>query len=94
MGVPAYRWCMALTREALIELVRRLQVADFDTEAEGDRLLLDLRQAVPDPNVSDLVFWREPPLTAEEVVDQALRYQPITLGRVPGPAAPIGRRAK
>ena len=71
---------MAITREALIELVRRLQGADYDTEAEGDRLLMDLRLAVPDPNVSDLVFWHEPPLTAEEVVDQALLYKPIVSG--------------
>ena len=36
-----------------------------------------LKQNVPDPDVSDLIYWND--LTPEEIVDRALRYKPIQL---------------
>jgi hypothetical protein len=64
-----------LTRDQLIDLVERIQRADYETEVDGDRLLTRLKQSVPDPAVSDLIFWHEPPLSAAEVVDRALSYR-------------------
>jgi hypothetical protein len=64
-----------LTRDQLIDLVERIQRADYETEVDGDRLLTRLKQSVPDPAVSDLIFWHEPPLSAAEDVDRALSYR-------------------
>ena len=66
-----------LSREELVEAVRRIMAVEGD-EGELDELI-DLVQAnVPHPAVTDLIYW--PPegkdLTPEEVVEQALTYQP------------------
>ena len=58
-------------------MVRRIQAGDYATEADGDRLLDEVKQSVPDPEVSDLIYWRTPALTAEEIVDRAMAYAPI-----------------
>ncbi|MER5501862.1 hypothetical protein ABT096_32310 [Streptomyces sp. NPDC002561] len=49
------------------------------TEEEIDRALDRLRAQVPDPNVSDLIYWSDPPLSPEQVVEAALAYRPISL---------------
>ena len=68
---------MGFTRDELIAVVRRIQSRDYGTEADGDRLLEQLKQSVPDPAVSDLIFWHNPVLSAEEIVDRAMAYEPI-----------------
>ena len=70
---------MGMKRDELVAIVRRIQSSDYATEADGDRLLDHLKRSVPDPEVSDLIFWRKPALSAEEIVDRALAYEPITL---------------
>lgn len=51
---------------------------DYPDEAEGDRLIGWFNENCPHPDGSDLIFWpkdgKEP--TADEVVEQALSYQP------------------
>ncbi len=76
---------------ALVRLVQRIMDAEYQSEAEGDALLLELERSVVDPQVSDLIFWpaRHPrgkgrELTADEVVDIALAYKPIELGPASG----------
>ncbi|WP_258021518.1 hypothetical protein [Streptomyces anatolicus] len=66
------------TRAELIEIVQMLIDASL-SEVEEDALLEELKASVPHPRVSDLIFHQDPPLTAEEVVDQALAYRPIEL---------------
>lgn len=34
---------------------------------------------MPDPNVSDLIYWPVSTLTPEEIVDRALAYRTFTL---------------
>lgn len=61
----------------------------FETEGEGEAALRELESLVPDPRVSDLIFWPERhPLsasvpdskrTAELVVELAMRYEPFSL---------------
>ena len=46
---------------------------------EVDVLPAQLKRSVPDPEVSELIFWRKPALTAEEIVDRAMAYAPIIL---------------
>jgi hypothetical protein len=68
-----------LTKGELIELIRRISNAD-GTEAELDAMMEKIERGVPHPEVSDLIFY--PPegkeLTAEEIADRALSYEPIT----------------
>jgi hypothetical protein len=70
-----------MTRDELVQAVRRIIVAD-GTEEELDSLLALVERNVPHPAVSDLIFY--PPngieLSAEEVVGTALAYQPIERG--------------
>ncbi|MBP1161119.1 MULTISPECIES: bacteriocin immunity protein [Rhodococcus] len=68
----------ALGRDELVGIVRQLQEAK-GTEQEQDRLLEVLLANVPDPNVSDLIYWPVSTLTPEEIVDRALAYRPFTL---------------
>ncbi|MDA3647538.1 hypothetical protein LZ318_34290 [Saccharopolyspora indica] len=68
----------ALDREELVQIVRRLQEAE-GSEREQERLLEVLQANVPDPHVSDLIYWPMSTLAPEEIVDRALAYKPFTL---------------
>ncbi|MBC9912687.1 hypothetical protein [Chitinophaga varians] len=65
-----------MTREELIELVKKIAAA-AGTEEEIDNMLSLLAEQVSDPHVSDYIYWED--LTAEEVVDKALKHKPIQL---------------
>lgn len=67
---------MPMTRNELIDIVKKIAAAQ-GTEAEQDQLLDLLMQNVPDPNVTDYIFYDE--LSPEEIVDKALAYKPIQL---------------
>ena len=69
-----------MTREELIDLVDKLRSGD-GSEAQEDQWLKDLNDAVPDPRVSDYIFWdrADPPLTSAQIVDRALSYRAIEL---------------
>lgn len=67
-----------LNREQLIELVQRIMNGE-GSEDEQDEWLELLGQQVPHPEVSNLIFWDERELTAEQIVDEALNYRPILL---------------
>ena len=65
-----------LSREELIEAVRRVMEVDGD-EGELEELLDVVQANVPHPAVADLIYW--PPdgkdLTPEEVVDRAFAWR-------------------
>jgi len=65
-----------MTREELIELVKKISAAE-GTEEEINNMLSLLKKNVPDPRVSNYIYWDD--LTPEEVVDKALKYKPIQL---------------
>ncbi|MYU09282.1 hypothetical protein GTZ78_00860 [Streptomyces sp. SID8361] len=67
-----------MTRDELINLVERIMAGE-GTESEHDGLVSLLERNVPHPRVLDLIYYSDPPLTAEEVVDKALAYRPIEL---------------
>ena len=74
-----YRWPKPeLLRREMVELVERIS-AGAGTEAEQEEWLETLEANVPDPAVSDLIFWPERELTAEEIVDRALAYESVAL---------------
>nr|WP_221377647.1 e9imm peptide [Actinoplanes polyasparticus] len=58
------------------DLISRLRVPKLPDEA-ADELLNALEGMLLYPRVSDLLFWRTPELTADEVTDEALRYRPF-----------------
>lgn len=62
-----------LTKEELVRLVERIQNAE-GTEDEIDAMIDQLQENVPRPDVSDLIFYPEEEMTAEQIVEQALAY--------------------
>jgi len=68
-----------LSRAELIEAVRTLMTGGLGSEEANDELIGRVERSVPDPEVSDLMFFSDPPLTPEEVVEAALAYRPIVL---------------
>lgn len=68
-----------MEKQELIKIVKRLQTADFSSEKKGNELLELLEKNVLHPQVSDLIFWNDTELTAEEIVEKALSYKPIPL---------------
>jgi hypothetical protein len=68
-----------MSKEELVVLVTKICNAEFETEEEWDSLLDLLENNVPDPAVSNLLYYHKPKLTPEEIVDKALNYKPICL---------------
>lgn len=76
-------------RERAVELVELLMNAESLDEARADAAMQELEVLVPDPHVSDLIFWpqhhsasrslTQDELTAERIVDLAMSYQPFAL---------------
>ncbi|MFC5753006.1 hypothetical protein [Actinomadura rugatobispora] len=75
---PAYPRVPDITRDELVEIVRRIQTSHPDQ----DWYLLLLETNTSHPTVSDLIFWPPPELesaTPEQIVDTALSHHPIPL---------------
>ena len=69
---------MTLPKEELVVLVRRLMNAE-GSEQELDEIERLVRDSVPHPDISDLIYHPKVEMTAEEIVELALTYQPIPL---------------
>ncbi|OBY77696.1 hypothetical protein BBG47_20305 [Paenibacillus sp. KS1] len=67
-----------LSRDELINLVRKIMECE-GSEHEIDEMMNLLESNVPDPQVSDLIFWSDIEYSPEEIVDKAMRYKPIIL---------------
>lgn len=73
----------SMSRDELIELVRRIMAGEGESQEEADRLVEQFLANVPHPEADGLIFYpdqyfgHEP--TAEEVVDRALSYKPLQL---------------
>ena len=65
-----------LTREELISLVEKIMKCQ-GSEEEIDEMIMLLQKNVPDPEVTNYIFYEEN--TSDEVVDKALAYKPILL---------------
>ncbi|WP_307821764.1 hypothetical protein [Streptomyces coffeae] len=75
---PARPRVAEISRDELVEIVRRVLIAS----PESDYYLRLLEMNVSHPRVSDLIFHRSDDFqdpSAEEIVDEALRYQPFAL---------------
>ncbi|MCZ7416984.1 bacteriocin immunity protein [Streptomyces sp. WMMC897] len=67
-----------MSRQELIGLVERI-MAGQGSEQEHDALVQKLMDSVVHPHVTDLIYYANPELSAEEVVDAALAYRSIAL---------------
>ncbi|MDP1511233.1 bacteriocin immunity protein [Paenibacillus sp. CMAA1739] len=67
-----------LNRSELIQLVEKI-IRCEGTEEELDNMLNVVMQNTPHPEISNLIYWDDRGLSAAEIVDEALRYQPIIL---------------
>ncbi len=67
-----------LSREELIKLVSDI-IECNGTEKEIDEMMEVVEKNVPDPNVSDLIFWNDDNLTPEQIIDKAFEYKLIQL---------------
>ncbi|QDT38346.1 bacteriocin immunity protein [Stratiformator vulcanicus] len=67
-----------LDRRQLIELVTRL-MRSYGTEDDIDVMIDQFEQNVPHPEPSDLIFYPQREMSAEEIVDMAINYKPIVL---------------
>lgn len=72
-----------MSRDELIDLVRRIMAAEGESQEEADDLVDLFADNVPHPEAEDLIFYpekhfgREP--TPGEVVYRALSYKPLQL---------------
>ena len=66
-----------LSRIEMIELLKKI-IDVAGSERQLDEWLYLIRCNVPHPEVGDLIFRTE--LSAEEIIDRALAYQPVLLG--------------
>jgi hypothetical protein len=66
------------SREELIELVRKIQNQQ-GTEEECFAWMKIVENHVPDPYVSDLMFFSQPSLSPEEVIERAFEFQATQL---------------
>jgi hypothetical protein len=73
---PVARTLNDLQRQQARELIDRLHSQGLPDETCGE-ILDALEKLLVYPRVSDLLFWRTPDLTADEVIDEALRYRPF-----------------
>lgn len=64
-----------------IPLVRRLMTGDYADDAEAGAILDALESGLACPHVAELIFYpkQERPVSAQEIVERALAYQPIAL---------------
>ena len=64
-----------MTREELVQLVKKILNPASYSEEELEEMVHLLNKSVPNPAGSDLIFWDNRDLTAEEIVDEALNYK-------------------
>jgi hypothetical protein len=57
-------------------MIRRLRDPKISDEA-ASALFDELARLLVHPRVGDLLFWRTPELTEEEVIEEALQYHPF-----------------
>jgi hypothetical protein len=67
-----------ITKEELIEIVKRI-VSTSGSERDSWWYQTLLYRNVPHPHPTNLIFHNKVELTAEEIVDEILAYQPIVL---------------
>lgn len=66
-----------LSKWEIVNLIEQITNCEDKCEEDIDRLIEELERGVPDPQISDYIFWSD--MTAEQIADKALEYKPIQL---------------
>jgi hypothetical protein len=72
-----------MTRDQLVDLVSKIMRLE-ETGDILDEWVWQLKQNVAHPRVSDMIFWPDKQRTAEQIVDEALAWDPATDSKNPG----------
>ncbi|MGQ5525312.1 bacteriocin immunity protein [Chitinimonas sp. PSY-7] len=70
---------LQLSRDELVRMISKIMNAE-GSEEELDELLFKLKEISLLPNVSDLIFFPEKEMSAEEIADAIQNYKPNLLG--------------
>lgn len=65
-------------RERARQLIRQLRDPSLPDES-ADALLTELERLLAYPRVSDLLFYADPELSDDEVIEKAQEYKPFAL---------------
>lgn len=65
-------------KKLVIQYIRKIQNA-LGTEDELEKMLEFIVNNTYDPNISNLIYWDDRNLTAEEIYSIAMSYKPIML---------------
>lgn len=68
----------SMENKELLELIRKLSNGEGNDQ-EAQEWLETINKNVPFPNVSELIFYNQPELSPEEILQKALDYKPIIL---------------
>ena len=66
------------SRPTLIAMISKVMNAE-GTEDELDRLLNELKELSPRPDITDLIFYPQVEMGAEEIADLLLNWNPESL---------------
>lgn len=67
-----------LRKDEVISLITKIMNSE-GTETEIDEMISELKRNVPDPHVTNLIFWSEEEYSPEEIYEKAMSYKPIEL---------------
>lgn len=69
-----------MNKQELISMVQKI-IDCNGTDKEIDEMMKVVSKEVPDPAWTNLIYYNDEELTAEQIVEKALSYKPI---RLPG----------
>ena len=61
-----------MTREEMVSAVHGIMMVE-GTDAEFEAWMLQMENELPNSHIGDLIFYHRPELSAEQVVDEAIR---------------------
>lgn len=67
-----------MEKPELLELINKLANGEGNDQ-EAQEWLETINRNVPFPNVSELIFYHDPELSPEEILEIALKFKPIQL---------------
>jgi hypothetical protein len=76
-----------ITRAEMISLVERLSTGK-GSEAQQNAWLKQLSGVMPVGKITDLIYWPDREMTADEIVETIIAYKPRPIQALPDPNSP------
>ena len=67
-----------MDEKELLELITKLANGE-GSDSEAQNWLQTINRNVPFPDVSELIFYHDPELSPQQILEKALAYKPIQL---------------